>query len=96
MITEGGNITNRVKGGVSEVHQRFLFLGDADGESGGEKLRYWLENNVLLKSMSITVNIDNSIRLNVHMKADRPETLEVAQRLASLECQQEISQRRRL
>ena len=35
MITERDSITNRVKGGVSQVHQRFLFLGDADGESGG-------------------------------------------------------------
>ena len=39
LITEGDNITHRVKGGVSKLLHPVLFLCDADGESDRNILR---------------------------------------------------------
>ena len=44
VITEGDNITYCVKGGVSKIHQQFLFLCDANEESDGQ-LRNWLREH---------------------------------------------------
>ena len=78
LITERDSITNRVKGGVSQVHQRFLFLGDADGESGGFVFRDRLRGKRLSEVDVDDRGKDSIIRSDVHMKAERPETLTVA------------------
>ena len=84
MILEGDNITLRVKGGVSEVRQLVLFLGDPDGYSDVQKLKIGLENNFLLKLMPLTANKDIIISLDVNLQSKSPRKLTVERGWAPL------------
>ena len=40
--SEGDNVTNRVKGGISKVRQQVLFICDLDGESVFQRITKFL------------------------------------------------------
>ena len=49
VYAEGEDVTHCIKGGVSEVRQRGLFLCNPDGESGVQRFRYWIVKPCLVK-----------------------------------------------